>query len=355
MAKEKWSVMEETTVSIIIITRNRPFLLRHCLQRVTALAYPYKEIIVVDSSTNDESQLLLSQFPEVTRIRLPGQRNNMPQARNEGITNSTGHIIAFIDDDSMIRPEWLSALLAAYHDEQVGAVGGRVIRRPEPYCDQHSGDPQLSVQPSGVVIAKDIDLPGKGRIEVDHLIGCNMSFRRRALEQVGGFDVNYTLTNLREETDLCIRVKKAGWRVIYDPSMAVVHLSARAQAFFGDFPGVQYSNGRNSAYFATKHYGLNIRTCIGQCTDTGKSIQRASLLSGLVISGVFAQLVGRAVGLGMGIAWMLSSKRRFAAAPKIGKCASSLTRSEESNILNDSAREDQSPRLAAKYTRKKDV
>lgn len=311
--------MEESTVSIIIITRNRPFLLRHCLQRVTALPYPRKEIVVVDSSTDDESKPILAQFPTVISIRLPKQHNNMPQARNEGIAVSTGDIIAFIDDDSMIRPEWLSALLEAYRDEQVGAAGGRVIRRPEPYSDQQSGNPQLSVQSSGVVVAKDIDLPSTKKIEVDHLIGCNMSFRRKALEQVGGFDANYTLTNLREETDLCIRVKKAGWRVIYDPSMAVVHVSARAQAFFGDFPGIQYSNGRNSAYFVVKHYGLNLCTCIGQCADVGRSIQRAVFFLALFIFGVFAQLAGRVVGLAVGIGWMLSSKRRVAAAPEIGK------------------------------------
>jgi GT2 family glycosyltransferase len=311
--------MEKPTVSIIIITRNRPFLLRHCLQRVTALTYSHKEIIVVDSSTNGESQLILAQFPAVIDIRLSGRRNNMPQARNEGIAVSTGEIIAFIDDDSMICSEWLTALLEAYHDEQVGAAGGRVIRRPEPYCDQQRGNPQLLVRPSGVIVTKDIDLLSRSSIEVDHLIGCNMSFRRQALEQVGGFDANYTLTNLREETDLCIRVKKAGWRVIYDPTIAVVHVSARAKAFFGDFPSTQYSSGRNSAYFVIKHYGLNRRTCIGQCAEVGRSIQRAAFFSALFITGVFAQVAGRAVGLGMGMAWMLSNKRRVAAAPEIGK------------------------------------
>ncbi len=308
---------EEPVISIIIITCNRPFLLRHCLQRVTALPYPDKEIIVVDSSTNNASQPIVAQFSAILYVRLSGQRNNMPQARNKGILASSGNIIAFLDDDSMIQPEWLPALLAAYHDPRVGAAGGRVIRRPEPYCNQQKGNPQLRVQPSGVVIAKDIDLPSTGKIEVDHLIGCNMSFRRQALEQVGGFDINYTLTNLREETDLCIRVKKAGWRVIYDPAIAVLHVSARARPFFGDFPSVQYSNGRNSTYFAIKQFGLNPRTCLGLSADIGRSIQRAFFLSGLFMFGIIAQLAGRAIGTWAGIAWMLSQKRRAAAAPRI--------------------------------------
>jgi GT2 family glycosyltransferase len=311
------NVVEEPVISIIIITCNRPFLLRHCLQRVTDLSYPYKEIIVVDSSTGNESQPVVAQFPAILYVRLSGQHNNMPQARNKGIMISSGNIIAFLDDDSMIQPGWLPALLATYHDPRVGASGGRVIRRPEPYCNQQKGNPQLRVSPSGVVIAKDIDLPSISKIEVDHLIGCNMSFRRQALEHVGGFDTNYTLTNLREETDLCIRVKKAGWRVIYDPSIAVLHVSARAKPFFGDFPTVQYSNGRNSTYFAIKHFGLHPRTCLGLSVDIGKSIQRALFLSGLFTFGIIAQLAGRVAGMGAAIAWMLSKKRRAAAAPRI--------------------------------------
>lgn len=313
--------MKSYSVSIIVITRNRPFLLRHCLQRLMELPYHHKEIIVVDSSTNNESELIVAQFPDIISLRLHGQQNNMPQARNIGIAASSGEIIVFIDDDSMVRPGWLHALLNVYQDERVGAAGGRVIRRPEPYCDQQSGQPQLRVEPSGVVIAKDTDLPSKGQIDVDHLIGCNMSFRRRALEQVGGFDPNYTLTNLREETDLCVRVKKAGWRIIYDPELAVVHVSARARPFFGDFPNIQYSNGRNITYFTIKNYGLNRQTVIGQAGDVWQSIKRAVLLSSLFNFGVVAQLAGRAVGLTVGIVWLCSRKRQEAAAPRIGKPA----------------------------------
>jgi len=311
--------MEELVVSIIIITRNRPFLLEHCLRHVMAQQYPHKEIIVVDSSTNEESERVVAQFPEVISLRLRSQSNNMPQARNEGIAAASGDIIAFIDDDSMIRSTWLLALLKAYQDERVGAAGGRVIRRPEPYCDQQCGKPELIIRPSGVVISRDIDWPSAGKQEVDHLIGCNMSFRRSALEQVGGFDPNYTLTNLREETDMCVRVKKAGWHIVYDPAIAVVHISARARPFFGDFPDIQFSNGRNITYFTIKNYGLNLYTFLGQSLDVWRSVQRAVFLSCLFTSGVVAQLAGRVVGLYVGLAWHFSRKRRVAASPQISR------------------------------------
>ncbi len=79
--------MKDPFVSIIIITRNRPFLLRHCIERVLRQPYSHKEIIVVDSSSGDESEQVVAQYPEVISVRLRGQRNNMPQARNKGISD----------------------------------------------------------------------------------------------------------------------------------------------------------------------------------------------------------------------------------------------------------------------------
>ncbi len=310
--------MADLVVSIIIITCNRPFLLKHCLDRVLAQSYSHKEIIVVDSSSNAQSELVLAYYPSVLSVRLQGQRHNMPQARNEGIAVSSGDIIAFIDDDSMVQVGWLEALVSVYSDGMVGAAGGRVIGIPEPYCDQVAGSPRLVVASSGRVIAKDAGLVSTDQVEVDHLIGCNMSFRYKALEQVGGFDPHYTLTNLREETDLCVRVKKAGWQIVFNPSIAVIHFSARSlQPYFLERPTVQFSNGRNCTYFAIKHFGLSPRTIVGQLFDAGKSCGRAAYFAGLFSIGAVAQLAGRVVGLVEGLHWLMRSQRRASSTPKV--------------------------------------
>src|SRR5205807_9223684 len=89
---KKEDTMKDLFVSIVIITRNRPFLLRHCIERVLVQPYPHKEVIVVDSSSNDESEQIVAQHPEVISLRLYGQGNNMPQARNAGIAASCGDI-----------------------------------------------------------------------------------------------------------------------------------------------------------------------------------------------------------------------------------------------------------------------
>lgn len=311
--------MKDPFVSIIIITRNRPFLLRHCIERILSQPYAHKEIIVVDSSSNEKSEAVVAQFPEVMCVRLHGQRNNMPQARNKGIAVSSGDILAFLDDDSMVQPGWLAALVKAYGDETIGSVGGRIIEMPEPYCDEVSGSPRLFVKPSGRVLGRDWGLYSTEEVEVDHLRGNNMSFRRKALEQVGGFDASYTLTNLREETDLCIRVKKAGWRIMFVPAMAVVHFSSRTAStpYFLERPLNQYSNSRNSMYLAIKHFGLKPRTLAGQCIDTFRSGGRAAYFTLLFTTGFAAHLAGRIAGLWAGLTWHMNSQVRARSAPRI--------------------------------------
>ena len=138
-----------------------------------------------------------------------------------------------------------------------------------------------------------------------------MSFRRTALGEVSGFDPHFTLTNLREETDLCLRVKRAGWRIVFEPGIAVVHFSARSlQPYFLERPSIQFSNGRNGSYFAIKHFGLTPHSIGGQLIDAGKSCGRAAYFVGLFSIGVVAQLAGRVVGITAGIRWLKNNERQ---------------------------------------------
>ena len=327
--------MADSTVSIIIVTRNRPAVLRHCLAHVHAQSYPHKQVIVVDSSSNDESEQVVAQYPEVVSVRLYGQRNNMPQARNAGLAVSSGELIAFIDDDAMVQPSWLDALLATYQDETVGAVGGRVIEIPKPFCDLLTGSPCFSARPSGRIIVKNKGTASTDQVEVDWLPGCNMSFRRTALEQVGGFDRAYTLTNWREDMDIGLRVKKAGWRVVFDPAMAEFHVSARTGFHFEEHPLTQFSVGRNAAYFAVKHFGLNPYTLACQLLLVpAKTCGRTFYRSGFLSVAALTQTLGRFMGLVAGMHWLLSSRRRIHSAPKLWQPGPSIDAQPSYAALN---------------------
>lgn len=250
-------------VTVIIITRNRPQMVCDCLEHLRRQTRLPDEIIVVDSSTGEETQAVLDDYPEVVRLRIPDGRNNMPQARNLGIAHAHGEIIGFLDDDSMAQPEWLHCLLEPYADSSVGGVGGRVIDALE-QARTSPDDPRIGiVLRDGTVTANFILNPGHP-VQVDHVRGCNMSFRRAALECIGGFDLRYIGSNVGEETDVCLGIKRAGWELMYQASAVVDHMAAPREGMSRDprmiEPRPVLWNAHNRAYLFFKHFGYNYWT-----------------------------------------------------------------------------------------------
>ncbi len=241
-------------VSVVIVTRNRPEMVRQCLSRLQQQAYSPFEIIVVDGSSNTETEQIIRQQPQVRYIFLPDGKGKMTQARNLGIEAAQGDIVAFLDDDSMVRDDWLTHLMSGYRGWRVGGVGGRVIDKVEL---EHQTDRLVvgQVFSDGQTIdnfARELD----NSVEVDRLKGCNMSFRKEVLHQVGLFD-NYYGTNW-DDVDICLRVKKAGYHLIYNPEAVVDHLMAiqeDGRVRSGEVSQVVFTYYRNRTYLVLTHFG----------------------------------------------------------------------------------------------------
>jgi len=237
----------DAKVSVIIPTYNRCKDLYECLVSVFAFRDKPYEVIVVDSGSVDETGKLEACFP----IRFVSiEERNRERARNLGVSMASGDIIAFLDDDVVVCEEWLSQIVKPYENCNVGGVGGRVI----PY----GASPKFFVRldrddigrvfDSGLVIGN-FDLPSENLIEVDSFIGCNMSFRRELLLKVGGFDENFGGTGYRDDTDLCLRVRKLGYKLMYD-SQALVWHKFRGKQVGGVW---SYWYVRNQVYFYFKN------------------------------------------------------------------------------------------------------
>lgn len=242
--------MEEFFVSVIIITRNRPGYLRECLANVFKQDYKVFEVVVVDSSDDWQSKRVVEQFPQIKYVYFKNGKNQMPESRNLGIENSKGNIVAFIDDDCMVDKDWLNEMVKGYNLEGVGGVGGGIKKDI------------IFLQPDSVRVGKISDEGEfftnwgsdlKEMIEVDHLPGGNMSFKREAIQKTGWFDQNYTGTNNGEETDYCLRVRKCGYKLIFTSKACVDHYSASRGSREHTIRGVFY-NKRNKVYFLLKHY-----------------------------------------------------------------------------------------------------
>ncbi|HEV3280295.1 MAG TPA: glycosyltransferase family 2 protein [Acidimicrobiales bacterium] len=211
--------------SVAVVTYERPTFVTRCLDHLLAQSEPPSEIIVVDSSTTDDTgRLVRDRYPTVRYEVCPAGRGATATARNIGYTMTTGEVLAFIDDDAFAEPNWLERLLPFFEDPAVGGVGGRQIRR-QPGELEEGVDAIGLLKEDGTLTGHFAADPG-GPVSVDHLLGANMSFRRAALDRIGGIRDGYAGTCIREETDLCLQVSQAGYRLIYTPDAVVEHVAA---------------------------------------------------------------------------------------------------------------------------------
>ncbi|MBO6601749.1 MAG: glycosyltransferase [Roseicyclus sp.] len=212
--------MAALPVSVIVVSQGRPALLRRCLLGIHQLAYRPVELIVV-ADRNGLDRIADLSFAGRIKTRLE-TRQNISAARNLGIAMARGEILAFVDDDAVPEPSWLTRLIAAFEDPDVMAAGGHVIGR--------NG---ISLQwgsraVNGLAEEMALDLPGAGPVCPDlpegyalKLQGTNFALRREAIEQIGGFDEAFAF--YLDDTDLAMRLHRAGLRSAAVPGALVHH------------------------------------------------------------------------------------------------------------------------------------
>jgi GT2 family glycosyltransferase len=216
--------MTAPSATVAVVTYERPTYVERCLRHLQAQTCPPAEIIVVDSSTSrDTERLVRSEFPSVTYAICPAGRGATGTARQISYRLTTTDVLAFVDDDAFAEPEWLATLLPLFDDPSVGAVGGRQIRH-QPGELTEGVDAIGRLLPDGTITGSFAADPGRV-VEVDHLLGANMAFRRSVLDQLGGIYDGYAGTCTREETDICLRVGRAGYRLLYTPDAVVEHVA----------------------------------------------------------------------------------------------------------------------------------
>lgn len=221
------------------------------IRSVLAQDHPSVETIVVIDHNPELLMIVKRAFPGVTVIANRGAQG-LSAARNSGVEQATGEVVAFLDDDAVAEPDWLTRLLRHYGDPQVMAVGGGIIpvwpdRRP----------PWFPPEFDWVVGCSYRGLP-RGVAPVRNLIGCNMSIRRTALLAVCGFrtDLGRVADNAAgcEETDLFIRLQDRlkGGVVLLDPSAMVRHHISADRTTWAYFAGRCRAEGRGKALLALR-------------------------------------------------------------------------------------------------------
>ncbi|TQM64001.1 glycosyltransferase family 2 protein [Humibacillus xanthopallidus] len=212
------------SVDVVVATFNRPDNVRICLEHLEKQTLTPDEIVVVDSSPHRLTADVVADFPGVRYIRNDAGPGTLATSRAIGVAETRSDIIAFIDDDAYAEPDWLENIVARYADPAVGAVGGRASNG-RPGEELEGLDEVGRLLPDGTLTGNFAADTGHD-IEVDHVLGANMSVRRTAVDGIGGIVDLFPGTCLREESDIMLRIGRAGWRIVYTPSALVEHVAA---------------------------------------------------------------------------------------------------------------------------------
>jgi glycosyltransferase involved in cell wall biosynthesis len=220
-------------VSVVIGTFNRAHLLKGTLEALASQEVPDSlkwEILVIDNNSSDITAQVVAAFSKTTAtlVRYVFEpRQGLSHARNRGIAEARGSIIAFTDDDVLPAPDWIPQLAAAIDRWNAHGVGGRILPRwdtvpPRWLTDRRHLLDRLAIMDSEA--SRLLALPLEARPQV---WGANMAFRRELFERVGGFDPRLGIVGTKlfrdEEIDLINRALEGGLRIAYDAALTVFH------------------------------------------------------------------------------------------------------------------------------------
>jgi N-acetylglucosaminyl-diphospho-decaprenol L-rhamnosyltransferase len=218
----------------VVVNYNAGAALTDCVGSVLAQE-PSPELVVVDNASTDGSVDGLRRAHPGVRVVHSGGNLGYARAANLGIAATAAPVVAVLNPDTVLRPGTGAAVAAPFAAEgDLGAVGPRL-------CNADG-----SVYPSARRVPSLVDAVGHGllffvwrdnpftrryreigadpdrRRDVDWVSGAAVWLRREALDDIGGWDERYFM--YVEDVDLCWRLRRAGWRVAYEPAGTVEHL-----------------------------------------------------------------------------------------------------------------------------------
>jgi cellulose synthase/poly-beta-1,6-N-acetylglucosamine synthase-like glycosyltransferase len=217
------------TIGVLIPTYRRPDDLVRCLDALKAQQLPPDDVMLIVRREDAETQKALSSYDRGTLplriilVDIPGT----VFAHNVGIGACKTDVLAMIDDDTAPHPQWLRVILADFQaDPSLGGLGGRDRCINGTSFDEQREGTVGKLQWFGRAIGN--HHRGYGAIrEVDLLKGANMSFRFAALENARCDErLRGKGAQPNEDTSLTLAVKRAGWKIAYDPSALVDHYQA---------------------------------------------------------------------------------------------------------------------------------
>ncbi len=280
---------EEVALSLIVLSWNTLDITTNCIDSI--LDYPPDvpwELIIIDNASCDGSpEALEKKYGSIPHIRLVRNRKNLgfTGGNNQGIEMALGDVIGLLNSDTVMRKGALTGLyryLVEHAD--VGVVGPSLIR------DDGRPTTSFGYFPTAWSIFTTAFLPGwmwgnrrralgvipdknmKEPMEVGYVSGAAFFVKRSIIEKVGMFDAE-TFFAYYEETDWCLRIKKAGWKVVFIPDLEIVHLEGKSfEKLTSHRRLMQYESAKK---FYRKHYNSAMLQWFKLCTVVGSLVKVA--------------------------------------------------------------------------------
>ncbi len=253
-------------ISVVICTHNGtprlPLTLRHLAAQRVRTDRPW-EVVMVDNASADDTPSVARHHwptPSPAPLRIVSEPHlGLGYARRRGLTEATHPLIAFVDDDNWLAPEWVETAAAVMdaHPE-AGALGGfseGVFEvPPPPWLSQFQA--LLALGPRGVQGGDVTDWPGL-------LWGAGLVLRKQAwtqLERVGFAPALVgragTALSTGEDTELCLALRLAGWRLWYEPKLRLQHFMPAGRLTWSYLRRLHRTNGAATVHHDPYYFAL---------------------------------------------------------------------------------------------------
>lgn len=245
-------MMKPVKASVIVLAWNGTNHLEACLESLLAQDETGFELIVVDNgSTDGSADLVAERFPAARLLRNE-QNLGFAGGCNVGLRAAQGEVLVLLNQDMVVEPGWLAALVKALTDEEVGIVGAKLLEmdgRTFSHAGAYLEWPLVLGRHLGV------DEADQGQYDratdVEFVTGASLAVKRAVLEEIGPLDERFYPAYF-EDVDWCWRARRAGWRVRYEPRAVAWHDEASSTRHH--WPSKHYYHYRNKLLFLLKHY-----------------------------------------------------------------------------------------------------
>lgn len=237
------TIFAQPDLSVIIVNFNGASYLAACLDSILASQTNYAlEIIVIDNASQDHSRQVLAAFSDRLQVILNTDNLGFAAANNQGLRLAQGRYVMLLNNDTLCPPTSLDKMLTYYDQHpELGGLGPQLLNA--------DGTHQI---PGSILTAWRYRTTQPRT--VSFLSGAAFLTTRALLEQIQGLDENFFFYN--EDTDLCLRLSKLGYPLLYFPAASITHFGGQAtqtRALASFVEGY-----RGGMYLCLKHYGSAI-------------------------------------------------------------------------------------------------